>query len=104
MEKVVDFSGQCSAHPAYPLQISQAGRRHGAGRAEMLQQRTLAPGAHACNLVQGIGADGGAALLAVAADGETMGLVAQPLQVIENRTFGIEPERITARNIEMLAS
>ena len=70
----------------------------------MLQQRALAPGAHAGDLVQRIGADGGAALLAMAADGEAVRLVAQPLQIIENRAFGIEAERLLAGHVEMLAA
>ena len=74
--------------PATDFQVGQAGRRHGAGRAEMLQQRALAARADAGDLVQRIGADGGAAFLAMAADGETVRFVAQPLQIIENRTFG----------------
>ena len=69
----------------------------------MLQQRALAPRAHARDLVQRIGADGGAALLAVAADGETVGLVAQPLQIIQDRAFEIEAEGLLAGHVEMLA-
>ena len=60
----------------------------------MLQQRALARRADAGDLVQRIGADGLGALLAMAADGEAVRLVAQALQVVEHRRFGIEPERL----------
>ena len=76
VKKVEDFPRQGPAHPADLLQIGQACRRHGAGRAEMLQQRTLAARPDAGDLVQRIGADGGAALLAMGADSEAVRFVA----------------------------
>ena len=96
--------------PCAPLHRSryhrrgQAGRGHGAGRAETLQQRALAPRPDTGNFVQGIGADRPLALLAMAADGIAMGFVTQPLQIIEHRVFRIETERLFARHIEMLAA
>src|ERR1700742_18406 len=70
----------------------------------MLQKRPLAPRAHARDLVQGIGADGGATLLAVTANGETVRLVAQALQIVQNRALGMEPESFPAGNVEMFTS
>ena len=60
--------------------------------------------AHAGDLVQRIGADGFGALLAVAADGEAVGFVAQALQVIENRAFRIEAEGFAILHVEMFAA
>ena len=97
VKEIVDLPGQGRADPGHGLQIGQAGRRHRARRAEMRKQRLFAPGADAGDLVQRAGADGLGALLAMAADGEAMRLVAQALQIIENRALGIEAEGRLAR-------
>src|SRR5215469_13507671 len=83
VEEVEDFPRQGFAHPRHRFEVGQAGRGHCPGRAEMLQQGALAASAHSGDLVQGIGANGGATFLPVAADGKAVGFVAQPLQVIE---------------------
>ena len=70
----------------------------------MLQQGALAARADARDLIQRIGSDRLGALLAVAADGEAVRLVAQPLQVVEHRAFLFEAERRLARPVEMLVA
>ena len=71
----------------------------------MLEQRAFAARADAGNLVEGIGADGLAALGAVGADGEAMGLVAQPLHEIEHRIARFQHHRpVAAGHMKMLAA
>ena len=92
MEEIEDFLGQGRADPIHGGQVGQAGPGHGAGGTEVLQQGALPARTDTGDLVQRIGADGGAALLAMAADDKTVRFVAQPLQVIENGTFHIQPD------------
>src|SRR5882757_3689390 len=104
MEKIEDFLGQCPTDTGNRAKISQAGPRHSPGGPEMLQQGPLASRPDTGDLVQRVGADGGAALLAMAPDHKAMGFVAQALQIIENRTPGIEAEGFFAGHIKMLAA
>src|SRR5579871_5645100 len=104
MEEIMNFLGHRAADPGHRLDIGHAGRRHRPGRAEMLQQGLLAARADAGDLVQRIDADRLAALLAMAAYGEAVRLVAQALQVVEHRALGIEAERLPARHVEMFTS
>src|ERR1700740_990576 len=71
-------------------------------RSEMTA-RLLAPRTNARNLVEGRAADRLHPLGAVCADGEAVRLVAQPLQVIENRILRIEAEGFAAGTEETLA-
>src|SRR6185312_16750193 len=68
----------------------------------MGQEGLLAPRAYPRDLLQWAGADGFCPPFAVAADGETMGFIAQPLEVIEHGTFRIEAERRLTSAVEML--
>src|SRR5262249_32811069 len=70
MEEIEDLPGKSFAHARDRSEIADARASYRAGGAEVLEQRTLAAGADASNFVQGIGADGLGALLAVRADGE----------------------------------
>ena len=104
MKEIEDFLGQGFAHAGNRGKVGQAGPRHGPGGTEMLQQSALAPSPNARDFVQGIGPDGGTALFAVAADHKAVGLVAQPLQIIQDRALGIEAEGLLTGQIEMLAA
>ena len=69
----------------------------------MVQQRALAPGADAGDLVERRAADRLGALGAVGADRETVRLVAQPLQEIEHRVARLEGDRRPAGEEKTLA-
>src|SRR5262249_44585436 len=73
------------------------------GRAEMVQQRLLAPRANPRDLVEQRLADMLRALGAVRADGEAVRLVAQALQEVEDRVTRIEAKRCLAGQEEALA-
>src|SRR4051812_43024827 len=101
MEEIEDFPGQCLADPGNRGQVGQAGARHGAGGTEMLEKGAFSPRPPPRNFVQRIGPDGGAALLAMPANDKAMRFVTQPLQIVENRAFGIQAERFLTRQVEM---
>src|SRR5215471_4369657 len=67
------------------LDLRETGAGNGTGRAEMVQQRLLAAGADARDLVERRPADRLRPPRAVGADGKAMRLVAQPLQKIQYR-------------------
>src|SRR5687767_4498373 len=85
VEEIIDALRHLRADAVDRLEIVDTGARYCFRRAEMLEERALASRADAGNLVEGIGADGLAALGAVRADDETMGLVPQPLHEVEHR-------------------
>ena len=66
-------------------EIGYPGVGNFAGRAEMMEKRPFAVRADTRNIVEQGAAYPPRALGTVGADGETVGLVAQPLQEIENR-------------------
>src|SRR5215468_3002246 len=70
----------------------------------MQQQRALAAGADARNLVEGRLRDLLRPLGAVGADGEAVRLVAQSLQEIENGVLRFQAERLAPRQEEALAA
>src|SRR5688572_32599451 len=84
-------------------QVRKTRARNRACRAEMQQQRLLALGADAGDLVQLRLADQRRALGAVRPDDKAVGLVAQPLQEIEDGVLGVEQERLAAGQEEALA-
>src|SRR5439155_5453766 len=96
--------GERSADTGHRFDIGKARTGHRAGGAEMRQQRALAAGTDAGDLVQRIGADRLGALFPVAANGETVRFVTKALKVIEHRTLGIEAESLFAGHVEMLAA
>src|ERR1700761_3601927 len=104
MEKVINLLRHCLADTADRLDVSDPGSGNSAGRAEVLQQGALSRRTDSRNLVEGIGADRLGALLPVTADGESVRLVAQPLEVVEHRAAQIEAERLLAWHVEMLAA
>src|SRR5579864_2010441 len=74
------------------LDLGEAGARHRAGRAEMVQERVLALGADAGDLVERRLPDRLRALGAMRPDRKAMRLVAQPLQEIKHRVARLEHE------------
>src|SRR3954451_18811913 len=104
MKEIVNFLRQSPAHASHRFQIHKARSRNRLGRAEMLQKSTFARSAHTADLVQRIGTDGLGTALPMAADGEAVRFVAQPLQKIEHRAFGIEAERLASGHVEMFAA
>ena len=87
MEMVINLLGHRLADALDPFEIGEPGAGDAARRAEMMQQRLLAPRADAGDLVERRGADRLGAPCPVGADGEAVGLVAQALQVIEHRVL-----------------
>src|SRR5215472_9044053 len=102
MEMVVDALRHGFADALDPLKIGKSRTGDAARRAEMMKQRLLAPRADAGNLVERRAADRLHPPGAMGADGEAMRLVAQPLQVIEDRIFRIEAEGLAPRAEEAL--
>src|SRR4029077_19114904 len=100
MKEIVNFLRQGPADTVHRFQIDEARRRNRLGGAEMLQKSTFARAAYAADFVPRIGPDGFGAALAMAADGEAVGFVAQALQEIEHRTFRIEAERLRGQERE----
>ena len=70
----------------------------------MHQQRPLAVGTDAGDLVEARGGQALGALLPVSADGEAMGLVAQPLQIEEQSGVGRQADLAAAGQMEDLAA
>ena len=95
MEEVVDFLRQCARNPRHAFDIGQAGRRPPPGPSRnAAAARVCGPRRRRRSRPADWRRWPCAALLAMAADGEAVRLVAQPLQVIENRAFVIEAERL----------
>src|SRR5579871_4042705 len=104
MKEIMDLPRERAAHALHLFDVGEACGCNRTRGAEMLKQRALAPGAHALDLIERIGADRLCTLLAMTADGKAMSFVPEPLQVIENRALGIEAERLLAGHVEMFAS
>ena len=83
--------------PGRGLQVAEPGHLHPARRAEMVEQRALAGGADAVDLVQLALPERLRAAGAVGGDGETVRLVAQPLQEIQHRVARRQLERLACR-------
>ena len=90
MEVVVNSLCERCAHTVHRGKVGDAGAAHRLGRAEGLQQRLLAGGADAGNLVQRVDANGLRPPRPVRADGKAMRFIAEPLDVIEHRIAGLE--------------
>src|SRR6185312_7859392 len=103
MEMLIDALRDRLADPLHPLQIGEPGPGDAARRSEMMQQRLLAPGADAGDLVKRRAADRLGAARAMRADGEAVGLVAQPLEVVEHGVARIEAEGLLSRPEKALA-
>ena len=97
MEMIINLFCDGFADAADPLDLGEPGARHGSRRAEMMQQRVLALGADAGDLVERRAPDRLGPLGAMRADREAVRLVAQPLQEIEHRIARLERERRPAR-------
>ena len=80
MIEIIDRPRDSFTDARSAFQIGKRRRPHLARGAEMQQQRALARRADAGNLVERAGADRAAAFLAVRADGEAVGFVAQALE------------------------
>src|SRR5689334_8715129 len=100
VEEVIDPLRQFSAHAVYQFQFSQRRARHTSRRAEAIEQSALSRWPHPIDLVERILGGARLALAAMRPDREPVRLVAQALQVVEDRAFLVEPERRTARNEE----
>src|SRR6266700_4972791 len=104
VKKVINLTGQRGTHAFDALKVAETCLGYPPSRAKMAEQGLFARRAHAGDLLQRACPDGLGAAFAVAANGKTVGLVAQALQVIEHRTLGIEAERSLTLAVEMLAS
>src|SRR5262249_19472172 len=90
VEEVVDLARGLGADPGHLGEIGQRGALDRLERAEMVEQRAFAGRADAGDFLQPRLADIAAAAQAVRADGETMRLVAQPLDGIERGIARLE--------------
>src|SRR5690349_21419923 len=96
MEEAVDHLGERIGDARRGLEVGEAGVGHRLGRAEVREEGALPCGADARNLVERGGAGLGGALLAVGADREAVGLVAQALDEVEHRVAVAEGGRRAA--------
>src|ERR1700759_1695519 len=103
MKMVINLFCDGFADSLDAFQVGEPGAGDTARRAEMVQQRLLALGANAGDLVERRAGDRHGPLLAVGADREAMGLVAQALQVIEHRVFRLQAQGFLALAEETLA-
>src|SRR5438552_14881278 len=87
-----------------PLEFGEAGARNSPCRAEMVQERSLAVGSDAGNVVEQGMTDGLGAPRPVRADREAVRLIAQTLQEVERRIAGVETEGSLARQEEALTA
>ena len=85
-------------------QVGDRGALDGFERAEVMQQRAFARRSDAGDLLQAGLAHIARAARPVRADGETMGLIAQPLDEIEHRIARRQLERVAAREEEGFAA
>src|SRR3954452_17524329 len=104
MEVGVDPLRHLLADARRLLQVAQAGHLHAARGTEMVQQRPLAGGADALDLVKLAGAQRLRSASAVGGDGEAVRLVAQALQEIQHRVAGRELESLPSLRVEPLAA
>src|SRR5690606_39167998 len=91
--------------PRYALdrdEILDARPAHGLGGAEVAQQRALPGRADAADLVERVLRHVDLAAGAVRADGEAVGLVAKPLDEVENRIARLQHEGLAAGPVEGL--
>src|SRR5271155_1505451 len=93
VEMVIHLFRHGAADSRHLLEIPEPGAGDRAHRAEMMQQGAPAMRADAGDLVELGAAERAPATRPVAADREPVRLVAQPLQVVEHRVLGLEPER-----------
>src|SRR5579862_1717398 len=84
-------------------QVGDRGALDGFQRAEVMQQRAFARRSDAGDLLQAGLAHIAGATRPMRADGEAMGLVAQPLDEIEHRVARRQLERVAAREEEGFA-
>src|SRR5882762_121973 len=103
MEMLINLFCNAGRNSIDLLEFDEPGARNASRRAEMVEQGLLAPGADPGDVVEQRMADALAALGPVRADGETVRLIAQALQEIEDRIARIEAERRPARQEEALA-
>src|SRR5260370_40944636 len=96
MEMLINLFRPAFGDAVDPPQLGEAGARNGPRRAEMMEERPLAVGADAGNVVEQGMTDAFGPPRAVRADGEAVRLVAQALQEGEHRIAGVETERSLA--------
>src|SRR5689334_3315601 len=87
VEEVINPLRQFRVDAVDQFQLRQGCARDAARRAEAVEQSALARGADAIDLVERILGDARFALAAMGADCESVRLVAQALQVVEDRAF-----------------
>src|SRR6516162_10271813 len=92
VEMIMNLFRHGLADPGDPLQLAEAGAGDGSRRAEMVQQRALAPRADADDLVERRTPQRLSSLGAVRTDREAVRLVAQALQKIEHGVTRVERE------------
>src|SRR5439155_4381934 len=92
MKVVINLFCDSFANARHALDFRDPGARNGACRAEMVQQRLLAAGADARDLIERRAADRLLAAGPMRADRKTVRLVAQALQEIEDGVARLERE------------
>ena len=102
VEEVMDRLRHRPVDPRHPFQVQQPGLGHAAGRAEMVEQRALALGADAGDLIEHRAADVARPLAAMGLDREPVRLVAQPLDKVEDRVARVQRQRLAAGQEEPL--
>src|SRR6516164_2806595 len=102
VEEVVDLARGLGADPGHLGEIGQRRALDRLERPEMVEQRAFAGRADAGDFLQSRLADVAAAPDPVRADGETMRLVAQPLDEIEHGIARLELERLASGQKEGL--
>src|SRR5687768_6721298 len=100
---VVNAAGHRLRDSRRLLQILERGTLDRAGGAEMHQQSALAAGADAGDVVERVGGESLRPFLAMGADREAVRLVAQPLEIEEQRRVGRQGDFAAAGQMEYLA-
>src|SRR5688572_31718422 len=104
MKVVIDSLRQRATYTLNCRQIAHTGPRNRFGRSKALEQGLLAQRSYACNLVQRTYPHCLCAPCPVAANGKTMRLIPEPLDIVEDRIARRQHEGRLARHEEMLAA
>src|SRR5690606_22570480 len=104
VKMLVNELGEPDADTLHGGKILHAGPAYGLGRTEMPQQCAFAGRSYACNFIERRHAYGLSPPRPVAADSEPMRLVAQPLDIIEDRIAGLQHHRRLAWHVEVFAA
>src|SRR5262249_47383870 len=104
MEMIIDGLGHLRADAGDAFEIGNAGAADRLGRAEMLEQGSLARGANTGHLVERGGGDRLLALGAMGTDGETVRLVPELLDAIEHGIARLEQDRLFAFDMNAFAA